>query len=87
MSAVAAVVIVVALLGVLALTVAAASVQILREYERAVVFRLGRLVGEKGPGLVVRSLPSTGWCAWTCARSRSTSRRRASSRATTSRRR
>ena len=50
MSAVAAVVIVVALLGVLALTVAAASVRILREYERAVVFRLGRLVGEKGPG-------------------------------------
>ena len=53
MSAVAAVVIVVALLGVLALTVAAASVRILREYERAVVFRLGRLVGEKGPGLVL----------------------------------
>jgi regulator of protease activity HflC (stomatin/prohibitin superfamily) len=32
---------------------AAASVRILREYERAVVFRLGRLLGEKGPGLIL----------------------------------
>jgi regulator of protease activity HflC (stomatin/prohibitin superfamily) len=32
---------------------AAASVRILREYERAVVFRLGRLIGQKGPGLVL----------------------------------
>jgi regulator of protease activity HflC (stomatin/prohibitin superfamily) len=31
---------------------AASSVRILREYERAVVFRLGRLIGQKGPGLV-----------------------------------
>ena len=31
---------------------AAASVRILREYERAVVFRLGRLIGKKGPGVV-----------------------------------
>ena len=53
MSSVMAVVVVIALLGVLAVTVAAASVRILREYERAVVFRLGRLVGEKGPGLVL----------------------------------
>jgi regulator of protease activity HflC (stomatin/prohibitin superfamily) len=35
------------------LAVAAASVRILREYERAVVFRLGRLIGEKGPGLIL----------------------------------
>lgn len=28
-------------------------VRILREYERAVIFRLGRLVGVKGPGLVI----------------------------------
>src|SRR6185503_10019501 len=33
--------------------VAGASVRVLREYERAVVFRLGRLLGEKGPGLVL----------------------------------
>ncbi|MGH2947668.1 MAG: slipin family protein, partial [Solirubrobacteraceae bacterium] len=35
------------------LVVAAAAIRILREYERAVVFRLGRLLGEKGPGLVL----------------------------------
>jgi hypothetical protein len=34
-------------------TLAASSVRILREYERAVVFRLGRLVGQKGPGLIL----------------------------------
>jgi regulator of protease activity HflC (stomatin/prohibitin superfamily) len=34
-------------------TVAACSVRILREYERAVVFRLGRLIGQKGPGLIL----------------------------------
>jgi regulator of protease activity HflC (stomatin/prohibitin superfamily) len=37
----------------LAVAVAGASVRILREYERAVVFRLGRLVGAKGPGIVL----------------------------------
>jgi regulator of protease activity HflC (stomatin/prohibitin superfamily) len=36
-----------------AVALAAASIRILREYERAVVFRLGRLVGPKGPGLIV----------------------------------
>jgi regulator of protease activity HflC (stomatin/prohibitin superfamily) len=38
--------------GMLA-AIAAASVRILREYERAVVFRLGRLLGQRGPGLVL----------------------------------
>jgi regulator of protease activity HflC (stomatin/prohibitin superfamily) len=28
-------------------------IRILREYERAVVFRLGRLIGVKGPGLII----------------------------------
>src|ERR1700728_774179 len=28
------------------------AVRILREYERAVVFRLGKLIGAKGPGVV-----------------------------------
>ena len=32
---------------------AAASVRVLREYERAVVFRLGRLVEPRGPGLIM----------------------------------
>jgi regulator of protease activity HflC (stomatin/prohibitin superfamily) len=42
----------VVLIGVI-LTLASASVRVLREYERAVVFRLGRLIGQKGPGLVL----------------------------------
>jgi len=29
------------------------SIRVLREYERAVVFRLGRLIGERGPGLFI----------------------------------
>jgi regulator of protease activity HflC (stomatin/prohibitin superfamily) len=44
--------IVLALAGTLAV-LAGASVRILREYERAIVFRLGRLLGQKGPGLVL----------------------------------
>ena len=31
---------------------AGASVRVLREYERAVIFRLGRLIGPRGPGLI-----------------------------------
>ena len=31
---------------------AGASVRVLREYERAVVFRLGRLIGRRGPGVI-----------------------------------
>jgi len=30
----------------------ASAVRVLREYERAVIFRLGRLIGVKGPGLI-----------------------------------
>ena len=37
----------------LAVSLAAASVRVLREYERGVVFRFGRLVAQKGPGLVL----------------------------------
>ena len=29
------------------------SIKVVREYERIVVFRLGRLIGEKGPGLIL----------------------------------
>jgi len=32
--------------------VASASIKILREYERGVIFRLGRLIGAKGPGII-----------------------------------
>ncbi len=40
-------------IAVLALVLIASAVRILREYERGVVFRLGRLVGARGPGLVL----------------------------------
>jgi regulator of protease activity HflC (stomatin/prohibitin superfamily) len=36
-----------------AIIVLASSIRVLREYERGVVFRLGRLIGQKGPGLVL----------------------------------
>jgi regulator of protease activity HflC (stomatin/prohibitin superfamily) len=47
--------IIVALVIIVALGVAlaGASIRVLREYERAVVFRLGRLIGQKGPGIVL----------------------------------
>jgi len=35
----------------LLLIIGSAAVKILREYERGVIFRLGRLIGAKGPGL------------------------------------
>jgi regulator of protease activity HflC (stomatin/prohibitin superfamily) len=41
------------LIFVLLASLLANSVKVLREYERAVVFRLGRLIGEKGPGLIL----------------------------------
>jgi regulator of protease activity HflC (stomatin/prohibitin superfamily) len=36
-----------------AIVIISNSIRILREYERGVVFRLGRLIGEKGPGLIL----------------------------------
>jgi regulator of protease activity HflC (stomatin/prohibitin superfamily) len=32
--------------------VLASAIRVLREYERAVIFRLGRLIGSKGPGII-----------------------------------
>jgi regulator of protease activity HflC (stomatin/prohibitin superfamily) len=45
-------VVLVAVLAVVA-ALAASSIRVLREYERAVVFRLGRLIAQKGPGLIL----------------------------------
>ncbi len=45
--------IVIGTLAVLGLMLGAASVRVLREYERGVVFRLGRLIELKGPGVVL----------------------------------
>jgi regulator of protease activity HflC (stomatin/prohibitin superfamily) len=42
----------VVIIAVLVAALAGASVRVLREYERAVVFRLGRLTGQRGPGLI-----------------------------------
>jgi len=39
-------------LVVFLIIVAAAAIKVLREYERGVIFRLGRLIGAKGPGLI-----------------------------------
>jgi regulator of protease activity HflC (stomatin/prohibitin superfamily) len=47
-----ALLIVVGVIVLLSLVLASASVRVLREYERGVVFRLGRLVDERGPGVV-----------------------------------
>jgi regulator of protease activity HflC (stomatin/prohibitin superfamily) len=44
---------VLAVLLVIGLILVAASVRVLREYERAVVFRLGRLLDQRGPGVVL----------------------------------
>jgi regulator of protease activity HflC (stomatin/prohibitin superfamily) len=48
-----AVLVALAIVLAVVLAVAGASIRILREYERAVVFRLGRLIGGKGPGVVL----------------------------------
>ena len=50
MQAVAGILIVLAFFALIAV---GASVRILREYERGVVFRLGRLIAQKGPGLIL----------------------------------
>ncbi|MBI4410224.1 MAG: slipin family protein [Gemmatimonadetes bacterium] len=39
--------------GLATLGTAATSLRVLRQYERGVVFRLGKLVGTRGPGLIV----------------------------------
>jgi regulator of protease activity HflC (stomatin/prohibitin superfamily) len=45
----------ISLIGIvfIGLMLIASAVRILREYERGVVFRLGRLAGVRGPGLVL----------------------------------
>jgi regulator of protease activity HflC (stomatin/prohibitin superfamily) len=43
----------VVVLALLVATLVGSSVRVLREYERAVVFRLGRLTGQRGPGLIM----------------------------------
>jgi regulator of protease activity HflC (stomatin/prohibitin superfamily) len=47
-----ALVLVVAFIALTALVVVGASVRVLREYERGVVFRLGRVTSQRGPGVI-----------------------------------
>jgi regulator of protease activity HflC (stomatin/prohibitin superfamily) len=49
---VAVVIAIVVLVIIIGAIVLAAGVRILREYERGVIFRLGRLIAQKGPGLI-----------------------------------
>jgi regulator of protease activity HflC (stomatin/prohibitin superfamily) len=44
---------VVAVLAILLVIILGSAVRILREYERGVIFRLGRLIAQKGPGLIL----------------------------------
>jgi regulator of protease activity HflC (stomatin/prohibitin superfamily) len=44
---------IVAVLAFLVLILLASAVRVLREYERGVIFRLGRLIAQKGPGLIL----------------------------------
>ncbi|UCD18016.1 MAG: slipin family protein, partial [Candidatus Zixiibacteriota bacterium] len=37
----------------IAIFLLSSAIKILREYERGVVFRLGRLIGAKGPGIII----------------------------------
>jgi regulator of protease activity HflC (stomatin/prohibitin superfamily) len=39
--------------AIIILIILASAVKVVREYERVVVFRLGRLIGAKGPGVVI----------------------------------
>lgn len=41
------------LVAIIVLLILASAIRVLREYERGVVFRLGRLIGAKGPGLIL----------------------------------
>ncbi len=42
-----------AVVGIIVLIILASSIKVIREYERVVVFRLGRLIGAKGPGVII----------------------------------
>ncbi len=41
------------IIGILAVYIIASAIRVLNEYERGVVFRLGRMVGVRGPGLII----------------------------------
>jgi regulator of protease activity HflC (stomatin/prohibitin superfamily) len=59
-----------AIAGFALLLLLSATVRIVPEYERGVIFRLGRVMAAKGPGLFFIFLSSTGWFGCHCAPSR-----------------
>ena len=65
MSAVLVLLVVLGVLVTLGVSLVAASVRVLREYERGVVFRFGRLVAQKGPGLVLLVPIADRMAGWT----------------------
>jgi regulator of protease activity HflC (stomatin/prohibitin superfamily) len=55
------------IVAILALVYAFNTIQVLSEYERGVIFRLGKLLPQvKGPGLCWSSSPSTASCGSAC---------------------
>ena len=52
-----ALIVVLCVLAAFAVVGAATSIRVLREYERGVVFRLGRVMDKRGPGLVILTPP------------------------------
>jgi regulator of protease activity HflC (stomatin/prohibitin superfamily) len=47
-----ALLVILGIVAFVAVILIASAVRVLREYERGVIFRLGRLIGQKGPGLI-----------------------------------
>jgi len=47
-------IIITGIVAIFLLSLTSSSIKVVKEYERAVMFRLGRLIGAKGPGLFIR---------------------------------
>ncbi|MCT7655898.1 hypothetical protein MBH78_17315 [Oceanimonas sp. NS1] len=55
------------LIVILLVMLFASMFRILREYERGVVFLLGRFHKVKGPGFIILIPWCSKWCGWICA--------------------
>ena len=61
---------------VLVILYLAASIRVLRQYERGVIFNLGKFAGVEEPGITLVFVPFQRWCAYRCAPSRCRSLRK-----------
>jgi len=52
---------IIALIVIVVVVLLSMSIKVVAEYERGVIFRLGRLVGAKGPGLFSSFHSSIAW--------------------------